>query len=272
VDTTVCIGEQVTLTGNLPTGTVGRWAVLNGDASLSSSSNATTIARFNESGTATLRWTLSTPNCPNYSVAAVNFRISTTPDALDDGVLEATERTVLQFDVAANDRRNGTMRYFIVQQPKKGKAEISQTGQLTYTPNANASGLDTLRYAACSDACVSLCDTATVIIRNRDLCDLDAENNLFPSGITPNGDGKNETLVFKIIDKTTCPFNQEKSDVQIFNRWGDRVFHGEPYDNSWSGAKNGEKLPVGVYYYVLRVKRAEPQKPFVKFGSVTIFR
>jgi gliding motility-associated-like protein len=272
-DTTVCINEQTTLTGNLPTGTTGRWTIVNGDASLSSTTAVTTTVRFNESGTVTIRWTLSTVNCPNYSTATRVFRISNLPDARDDLGLEVEEGKILQFDIAANDQRNGSMRYFVVQPPKKGKAEISETGRLTYAPNANASNFDTLRYAACSDVCISQCDTAMVVIKNRDLCDLEAENNLFPSGITPNGDGKNESLVFRIIDKTSCPFNQEKSDVQIFNRWGDRVFHGEPYDNNWDGTgKNGEKLPVGVYYYVLRVKRSEPAKTFVKFGSVTVFR
>ncbi|MBK9488175.1 MAG: gliding motility-associated C-terminal domain-containing protein [Haliscomenobacter sp.] len=68
------------------------------------------------------------------------------------------------------------------------------------------------------------------------------------------------------------PSNYIKSDITIFNRWGYKVFVQEPYDNQWKGtSRNGEELPPGVYYYVLRI-RPEGRKEFVKFGSVSIFK
>lgn len=65
-----------------------------------------------------------------------------------------------------------------------------------------------------------------------------------PNVITPNGDGKNDALVIRNID--LVPWRME-----IYNRWGRRVYEAEPYRNDWSG----EGLPSGVYYYGLTNQR-----------------
>jgi gliding motility-associated-like protein len=46
--------------------------------------------------------------------------------------------------------------------------------------------------------------------------------------------------------------------VSIFNRWGDKVWEGHPYDNTkvvWRGHnQGGQPLPAGTYYYVIDTK------------------
>ena len=59
-----------------------------------------------------------------------------------------------------------------------------------------------------------------------------------PNIITPNDDGKNETLEIK------SPLNQPVN-LQIHNRWGQEVYQSDNYKNDWS-AKN---LSEGVYYF-----------------------
>lgn len=61
-----------------------------------------------------------------------------------------------------------------------------------------------------------------------------------PNIITPNGDNANEAFVIRNIDP------QEWS-LEIFNRWGQRVFHAGRYDNNWAA----EGLSDGTYYYKL---------------------
>ncbi len=68
--------------------------------------------------------------------------------------------------------------------------------------------------------------------------------------ITPNGDGSNETLRFTINDVI------ENSELWIYNRWGDRIFHMKDYDNSWSA----DGYPGGIYYYVFRVNGVDIRK------------
>jgi gliding motility-associated-like protein len=61
-----------------------------------------------------------------------------------------------------------------------------------------------------------------------------------PNILTANGDGLNENLVFENIDNRTW-------SIEIFNRWGQRVFFSEHYRNDW----DGKNLSDGIYYYKL---------------------
>lgn len=72
--------------------------------------------------------------------------------------------------------------------------------------------------------------------------------------ITPNGDGQNDVFVIEGIQ------NSPNNELIIYNRWGVEVFRQKNYDNSFSGQSKGrgtvnesEQLPVGTYYYVLKL-------------------
>ena len=85
---------------------------------------------------------------------------------------------------------------------------------------------------------------------------------------TPNGDGKNEKWLIESADFYDV-------QVQIFNRWGEKVFSEEDYKgNEWDGTyyNNGRNLPIGTYYYVIIVNGTKGNKigPFT--GTVTIVR
>jgi len=69
-------------------------------------------------------------------------------------------------------------------------------------------------------------------------------NNTF----TPNGDGINDQWVI------TGLIAYQNATVDIFNRWGQLVFHSVGYPKPWDGTYNGKPLPVGVYYYVINTK------------------
>ena len=62
-------------------------------------------------------------------------------------------------------------------------------------------------------------------------------------GISPNGDGLNDSF-------DLSSFNVRK--LQIFNRYGTKVYGRSNYSNEWSGqSDNGNELPTGTYYYVI---------------------
>lgn len=75
------------------------------------------------------------------------------------------------------------------------------------------------------------------------------------NAVSPNGDGKND---YFIIDNITRYPNNK---VQIFNRWGAKVYETTNYDsngNVFQGYSEGRgtlnknaKLPTGTYFYVL---------------------
>ena len=72
---------------------------------------------------------------------------------------------------------------------------------------------------------------------------------------SPNNDGINDTLIIEGLE--TSPDNE----LLLFNRWGVEVYSKKNYDNSFNGTSNGrstiaagDNLPVGTYYYVLKLK------------------
>lgn len=85
---------------------------------------------------------------------------------------------------------------------------------------------------------------------------------VIPNTFTPNDDGINDIWVIKNIElHPTC-------SVQIFNRYGKRVFNSEGYAVTWDGRYNGDRLPSSVYYYVINLNNgASPLS-----GSITILR
>lgn len=84
------------------------------------------------------------------------------------------------------------------------------------------------------------------------------------SAFTPNDDGKNDTWIIDYIEQ--FPDNT----VEIYNRWGERLFFSHGYAQPFDGTYNGSKLPVGTYYYVIILNHPSYPKPYT--GPVTIFR
>jgi gliding motility-associated-like protein len=82
--------------------------------------------------------------------------------------------------------------------------------------------------------------------------------------ISPNDDGINDT--WTVTNIASFPDN----DLQIFNRWGAKVFNTTGYLNTWNGVNNNkEPLSAGAYYYVIRLNDEENN---VLTGSITIVR
>ena len=78
--------------------------------------------------------------------------------------------------------------------------------------------------------------------------------------ITPNGDGRNDFLFIKGVDRAL------NNKLMIFNRWGISVYEGEGYNNQtnvFDGRSRGRTtvsvndfLPSGVYYYIFEYQLA----------------
>ena len=66
-----------------------------------------------------------------------------------------------------------------------------------------------------------------------------------PNTFTPNGDGINDTWDLKNIDGyTNC-------QVQVFNRYGIKVFYSAGYSTPWNGSYHNSLVPPGTYYYII---------------------
>ena len=85
------------------------------------------------------------------------------------------------------------------------------------------------------------------------------------SGFTPNGDNVNDVWIIENAEQ------YPDLVVQIYNRWGEKVFESNGYNsqNAWDGTfyKNGKDLPIGTYYYIIDDGINKPVS-----GPVTIVR
>lgn len=74
-------------------------------------------------------------------------------------------------------------------------------------------------------------------------------DEFLPSNVfTPNGDGKNDVFKMPTLPDENCKYQFRQID--IFNRWGRRVFQSKDRSFEWDG---GDAIP-GVYYYSVDFK------------------
>jgi gliding motility-associated-like protein len=85
---------------------------------------------------------------------------------------------------------------------------------------------------------------------------------IVPNAFSPNGDGINDTWVIRYL----APY--PGAEVQVFNRYGQLVYHSVGYTTPWDGRYNGQPLPVATYYWIINPKNGRKQIS----GSVTILR
>lgn len=80
---------------------------------------------------------------------------------------------------------------------------------------------------------------------------------------SPNNDGLNDTWEIKGLEE------YRNCTVEIFNRWGAKVYDSKGYPQPWNGLSlKGEELPVATYYYLIYLNNQEAPVS----GSVTIIR
>ncbi|WP_187261792.1 Ig-like domain-containing protein [Pontibacter beigongshangensis] len=80
--------------------------------------------------------------------------------------------------------------------------------------------------------------------------------------ITMNGDGINETWYIENIEQ------YPRCQVQIFTRWGAKIFESTGYQVPWDGTHNGKRLPMAAYYYIIKLDEKEEAMS----GSITLIK
>lgn len=83
-----------------------------------------------------------------------------------------------------------------------------------------------------------------------------------PNAFSPNGDGINDRWAIKYLETYV------NATVQIYNRYGQKVYNSGQYLEPWNGTHQGKDMPVGVYYYIIEPNNG--RKRIV--GSITLLR
>jgi gliding motility-associated-like protein len=201
-----------------------------------------------EFGTYQLSYTIDV--CNTSDTVNVNFA-QVAPQIFSEELIECQMETGLSvtsqgLDVGWGQQNGPSVAYFSDPFDIYTTVEIEEYGEYT------------LSYSAC--------DT-TVYFNVLFMCDL-----VLPNVISPNGDSQNENMFVK---RLTTEFYSH-SNMSIYNRWGQEVYHNGNYglDGTWwKGTDSHEDnlLPDGVYYYVLVVANKVTKEEEVYTGSVHLF-
>ncbi|MEZ4962958.1 MAG: gliding motility-associated C-terminal domain-containing protein [Saprospiraceae bacterium] len=187
-------------------------------------------------------WSIISGACGITSSDTVMVTLDGFPIATDDlysiGYFERLDSTILLNDVANAD---GYL-VEILTQTTHGVIILQDNGQFTYQPDGGFIGTDEFEYQLCNIFCPDECAVAKASIE----VGLDSPCNV-PSVFTPNGDGVNDEFFIP------CLQVYEGSDLTVFNRWGDEVMHSDDYRNDWLGTYKNNDLPVGTYFYILKL-------------------
>ena len=170
------------------------------------------------------------------------------PDAVDDAAT-ALLNTILNIDILANDTLGicQDVTITILDEnsggigPHNGLTVLNPDRTVDYVPETDFCGLDSFQYVLCNP---NACDTATVFL---DILCFDPDTIIIYNGFSPNEDGVNDFFTILNIE------NFKDSDLSVFNRWGNLVFHAIGYQNDWDGNYQGTPLPDGTYYYFLKL-------------------
>ncbi|HZH36968.1 MAG TPA: gliding motility-associated C-terminal domain-containing protein, partial [Flavisolibacter sp.] len=81
-----------------------------------------------------------------------------------------------------------------------------------------------------------------------------------PNAFSPNGDGVHDRWEIQYLD------SYPGAIIEVFNRYGQKVFESKGYTKPWDGTVNGKPLPVGTYYYLIDPKNG--RKPISGFVDI----
>ncbi len=173
--------------------------------------------------------------------------------ALTDDEAIAGVGDYIEVDIFSNDivPFNSTWRIAKVSEVVFQDPEMdAKTGEFSATIIEQFGDTLYLDYEVCNINCET-CDQATLRIANSVFKDI-----TLVTAFSPDGDGINDMLTFSDEDQ------MENASLTIYNRWGDRVYTSEEYENNWEA----RGLPGGVYYYILELEGAVVKR------SLTIFK
>ncbi|MCF8424812.1 MAG: gliding motility-associated C-terminal domain-containing protein, partial [Bacteroidia bacterium] len=101
-------------------------------------------------------------------------------------------------------------------------------------------------------------DTVKIIV------DVNCGDFFIPNVFSPNDDGLNDFI--NVHGRCITAYN-----LQIFSRWGEKVFETSNLENSWDGTYKGKKMDTGVFVYKADGVSIDG-KSFKFKGNITLIR
>jgi gliding motility-associated-like protein len=124
-------------------------------------------------------------------------------------------------------------------------------------PDAGPTETTTYTLTVTDDAGCSASDALIVSVSAPEL--------LVPTAFSPNGDGVNER--FRALNQ-----NIDRYNLQVYNRWGEKVFETSVPGDGWDGVFKGVQQELGVYVWTCQYQLKGQTKLNLVKGNVTLMR
>ncbi|MEP7263683.1 MAG: choice-of-anchor L domain-containing protein [Bacteroidota bacterium] len=103
---------------------------------------------------------------------------------------------------------------------------------------------------------------------NKEIKEVTVAPLFIPSAFTPNGDGRNDIFPGGL----PADMDVNSYEVNIYNRWGQRIFHSENPAIGWNGTDaDGSKAQSGSYVYEMKISD-RLNKAFAFRGNLNLMR
>lgn len=222
---------------------------------------------------ADLQATPDTGNTIQWYTDAATTTPAAETDVLVTGTYYATqispagcESAATPADVVINDAPTPTLvqggnQFCMIDQPKLSDIALNESNITWYDAAKGGNIINTeislqdgaVYYASLTDT-ASGCESSQRLAVTAEIekCPLP-----IPEAFSPNGDNINDLFKVEFIGEQYPQFT-----IEIFNRWGQKVFKGNASNATWNGeASEGsfgsDVVPVGVYFYVIEYNDGE---------------
>lgn len=243
-DKTLCDDDGCTILSASPLQIfeTGLWTTNDPDVEIASPTNYLTTVCGLKPGNNSLFWVTNGGVCGAQSRDTVQLYFELNPVVFQDTVIVPFGKETA-FNVLADDILPAQYVVTTLTEPIDGVLTSDNQGHYTYQPDLGFSGRDLMVYKVCNANCDDACGiaTVTILVNSPSEC-------VAPTVITPNGDNYNDFFFVPCLGTDEYPDNE----VSIFNQWGDEVYYAKPYLNDWEGTYNGNPLPAGTYFYVIK--------------------
>ena len=192
---------------------------------------------------------LNNTSCPVN--ASIVQRINAIPAQIQFDVVGAcvSDEYVLTATALANSYDETLVEYIWKDQNGVQVGSNSSTLNVSTVIASSASSVAfPFTYTLTVKSVVAGCETTKPVVINGIYCNIQ-------KGISPDGNGSNEFLDLSLMDVR---------NLEIFNRYGLKVYSMPNYKNQWKGQTNkGEELPSATYYYVIEFNNGQTKTGWI---------
>jgi len=247
-DTTICAKETVTLVANGSATGEYLWTPGGGTGPslpVTPADNTIYQVTYTYGDGCTLQETVAVDVVPNFTT-----EIIATPDTNTINLGESIE---LFAKVAPSQSLNGFQYTWF----ENGQQLAATTEKITAKPEVTTDMVLYLVEVVSPNGCRQ---TDTISFR------LIQPNVVFPNAFTPNGDGINNTFQMVVLEGTATI-----DQMEIYNRWGQKVFDSKDPAAAWDGRTDGKEAPSDVYACTVRWRRGDGSL-VIYVGEITLLR